>query len=86
MTKITTPLFLRLDVPDDSIILENKDSLTFSIIFVQFHKVTFKNECSDGTSQMVQRLRLCLPVQRAQVQTLVRELRSHVPWGPKTKT
>ena len=86
MTKITTPVFLRLDIPDDSIILENKDSLTICIIFVQFHKVTFKNECSDGTSQVVQRLRLHLSVQRTQVQTLVRELRSHMPWGPKTKT
>ena len=33
------------------------------------------------TSQMVQWLRICLPMQRAQVQSLVRELKSHMPPG-----
>ena len=33
---------------------------------------------SEGTSLAVQWLRLCLPMQRAQVGSLVRELRSHV--------
>ena len=30
---------------------------------------------------MVQWLRLCLPMQEAWVRSLVRELRSHMPWG-----
>ena len=34
-----------------------------------------------GTSPMVQWLRLCLSMQRAWVQSLVRELRSHMPRG-----
>ena len=34
-----------------------------------------------GTSLGVQRLRLCLPMQGAQVRSLVREWRSHLPWG-----
>ena len=35
---------------------------------------------------MVQWLRLHLPVQGIQVQSLVRELRSHMPCGQKIKT
>ena len=34
---------------------------------------------------MVQWLRLCLPMQGVQVQPLVGELRSHMPYDPKTK-
>ena len=34
-----------------------------------------------GTSLEMQWLRLCLPTQRAQVWSLVGELRSHMPWG-----
>ena len=33
-----------------------------------------------GTSLVVQRLRICLAVQRTRVQSLVRKLSSHVPW------
>ena len=32
-----------------------------------------------GTSQVVQWLRICLPLQRMRVQSMVRELRSHMP-------
>ena len=34
-----------------------------------------------GTSLGVQRLRLCLPMHGAQFRSLVREWRSHLPWG-----
>ena len=34
---------------------------------------------------MVQWLRLCLPMQGVRVQPLVGELRSHIPYDPKTK-
>ena len=34
-----------------------------------------------GTSGVVQWLRICLPMQDTWVPSLVRELRSHVPWG-----
>ena len=38
------------------------------------------------TSSVVQGLRLNLPIQEAQVQSLVSELRSHMPWKePKIK-
>ena len=36
-------------------------------------------QCGPGTSLVVQWLRLMLPMQRAQVQSMVRELRSHMP-------
>ena len=39
-----------------------------------------------GTSLVVQWLRLRLPVQPVRVRSLVGELRSHMPQGPKTKT
>ena len=42
-------------------------------------------ECG-GTSLVVQWLRLCLPMQGVQVRTLIRELRSHMPCGQKSKT
>ena len=38
-----------------------------------------------GTSLAVQRLRLHLPMQGVRVQSLVRELRSHMPWGQKKR-
>ena len=38
------------------------------------------------TSLAVQWLRLRLPMQGVQVQSLVKELRSHMPLGQKTKT
>ena len=34
---------------------------------------------------MVQWLRLCLPIQGVQVQSLARELRSHIPQGQRVK-
>ena len=37
-----------------------------------------------GTSLVVQWLRICLAMQKTQVQPLVRELKSHMPWGPST--
>ena len=39
-----------------------------------------------GASLVVQWLELCLPIQEMQVQSLVGELRSHMPHGHKTKT
>ena len=39
-----------------------------------------------GTSLVVQWLRLRLPMQRVQIRCLVRDLRSHMPRGQKTKT
>ena len=39
-----------------------------------------------GTSLLVQWLRLHLPMQGVQVQSLARELGSHIPCGQKTKT
>ena len=41
---------------------------------------------SMGTALLVQWLRLHLPVQREQFQSLVRELRSHMPCGQKPRT
>ena len=41
---------------------------------------------SSGTSLVVQWLGLCLPMQGVQVQSVVEELRSRVPHGPKNKT
>ena len=38
-----------------------------------------------GTSLGVQRFRPCLPVQDAQIQSMVGELRPHMPGGPKAK-
>ena len=46
--------------------------------------VTLKKEL--GTSLVVQWIRLHLPMQGVRVQSLVGELRSHVPRGQKTKT
>ena len=48
-------------------------------------KVDFKTPTL-GTSLVVQWLRLCLPMQRVWVRSLVRELRSHVLDGQKTET
>ena len=39
------------------------------------------NKPAGGTSLVVQGLRILLPMQGAWVQSLVRELRSHMPWG-----
>ena len=39
-----------------------------------------------GTSRMVQWLRSHLPIQGLRVQSLARELRSHVPWSNKVRT
>ena len=39
-----------------------------------------------GTSPAVQELRLCLPVQGVWVQSLVREVQSHVPGTQKNET
>ena len=36
--------------------------------------------------QVVQWLRLCLPMQEVWVQSLLKELRSHMPYSQKTKT
>ena len=38
-----------------------------------------------GTSPVLQWLRLHLPMQGLQIQSLVREQRSHTPWDQKTK-
>ena len=54
-------------------------------IYRQFEaKTEVKNTCGD--SLVVQWLRLCLPMQGVQVRTLIRELRSHMPYGQKSKT
>ena len=39
----------------------------------------------EGTSLVLQWLRLRLPVKTMQVQSLVRELRSHLPYGQKNQ-
>ena len=44
------------------------------------------NRSSIRTSLVVQWLRLCLPLQTVQVQSLVEKLRSHMPHSWKTKT
>ena len=44
----------------------------------------FKNRWA-GTSLVVQGLRLCLPMQKVWVQSLIRELRSHMPSSQKPK-
>ena len=38
------------------------------------------------TFLVVQQLRLCLPLQGTQIQTMVRKLRSHMPCSQKAKT
>ena len=53
-------------------------------IYLFFKKIILKH-CL-GTSLAAQGLRLRCPMQGAQVQLLVRELRSHMPHGQKTKT
>ena len=45
---------------------------------------SFKNEGRDSLA--VQWLRLHLPLQGAGVRPLVRELKTHMPFGQKTKT
>ena len=45
-----------------------------------FQVKTIFKKCG-GTSLVVQWLRICLPTQGTQVQSLVRELRSHVLWS-----
>ena len=53
---------------------------------VSQEKSTWKLKKSDsGTSQVVQWLRLRLPMQGVWIQSLVRELSSHVNWDPKPK-
>ena len=49
-------------------------------------KITVTSYKAQGTSLVVQWLRLHLPVQGVQVQSLVMELGSHLPHGQKTKT
>ena len=44
-----------------------------------------QEHCNRGTSLAVQWLRLCLPIQGVQVQSLVREPRSHMPCSQKNK-
>ena len=48
--------------------------------------VTLKEYVLFRTSLVVQWLRLHLPVQGSMVQSLIRELRSHMTWGQKAKT
>ena len=48
-----------------------------------FFRLLFQN--SNGTSQVVQLLRLCLPMQGTQVQSLVEGLRSCLPRGQKVQ-
>ena len=38
-------------------------------------------KCTVGTSLVVQWLRICLSMQGTQIRSLVRKLRSHMPWG-----
>ena len=52
--------------------------------WTMFFSAIKKNEI--GTSLLVQWLRLRLPMQGVRVQSLVGELRSHMPRGQKTKT
>ena len=54
------------------------------IIFRHNLNVLKNEQC--GTSLAVQWLRLRLPMQGVWVRSLVRELRSHMPCGQKTKT
>ena len=48
-------------------------------------KIKHTKELDTGTSLLVQRLRLCLPIQEVLVQSLAGELSSPMPCGPKTK-
>ena len=47
---------------------------------LHFHNTSSKTN-DQGTSLEVHWLRLCLPMQGVRVQSLVGELRSHMPWG-----
>ena len=49
--------------------------------FLNLIKGIYKKPTVNGTSLVVQWLSICLPVQGMQVQSLVGELRSHMPWG-----
>ena len=40
----------------------------------------------EGTSLAVQWLRIRLPMQGLRVRSLVRELKSHIPWGKLSRT
>ena len=48
-------------------------------------KISIKKKSTVETFQVVQGLRLCLPMQRVWVRSLVGELRSHMPWGQKNQ-
>ena len=50
-------------------------------VFRAHSQHTGYKEKRGGTSLVVQRLRICLPMQGMQVQSLVRELRSHMRWN-----
>ena len=63
-------------------------SLTYGT-FAIYHSVALKEpllKVVKGTSLAVQGLRLPLPIQGVQVQSLVRELRPHIPQGQNHKT
>ena len=60
--------------------------LAFYVRFLFFFKKGFLLKINLGTSLVVQWLRLRLPKHGVWVQSLVKELRSHMPRGQKTKT
>jgi len=57
--------------------------LTSPLMIIIYIEVLFKqtNKQTNWTSLEVQWLRLLLPTQGMQVQSLVGELRSHIPYG-----
>lgn len=61
---------------------EEGQRFIFLVCFCGFFavKYTEQNTYHHGTSLVVQRLRICLPVQETRVQFLVREWRSHMLW------
>ena len=64
------------------IIAGNKNNITLhSYSTFLFTKKSFKNYFIGGTPLVVQWLRIRLPMQGTQVQSLVGELRSHMPRG-----
>ena len=61
--------------------MSNKDLLYSTGNSIQYPVIDHNGKEYEGTSLVVQWLRICLPMQGIQVQSVVRELRSHTPWG-----
>ena len=65
---------------------KKEESLTFTGVTNKAVLMIRLRSQAEGTSLVVQGLRLRIPIQGVWVESLVRELRSHMPLSQKTKT